>query len=43
VIPMGLLAEGPRRPGVAFAYQSVLAWSVALLVVQGGRLLGLGG
>jgi ferrous iron transport protein B len=29
--------------GVAFAYQSLLAWSVALLVVQGGRLLGLGG
>ncbi len=29
--------------GVAFAYQSVLAWSVALLIFQGGRLLGLGG
>ena len=29
--------------GVAFAYQSVLAWSVALLIYQGGTLLGLGG
>jgi ferrous iron transport protein B len=29
--------------GVAFAYQTALAWSVALLVFQGGRLLGLGG
>jgi len=29
--------------GVAFAYQSVLAWTAALLVYQGGRLLGLGG
>jgi ferrous iron transport protein B len=29
--------------GVAFAYQSVLAWSVALIIYQGGRLLGLGG
>jgi ferrous iron transport protein B len=29
--------------GVAFAYQSVLAWTMAMLVYQGGRLLGLGG
>lgn len=29
--------------GVAFAYQSALAWSVALLIYQGGTLLGLGG
>jgi ferrous iron transport protein B len=29
--------------GVAFAYQSALAWSVALIIYQGGRLLGLGG
>jgi ferrous iron transport protein B len=29
--------------GVAFAYQSALAWTVALLIYQGGRLLGLGG
>ncbi|MGB8931889.1 MAG: ferrous iron transport protein B [Anaeromyxobacteraceae bacterium] len=29
--------------GVAFAYQTALAWSMALLVYQGGRLLGLGG
>ena len=28
--------------GVAFAYQTALAWSMALLVYQGGRLLGLG-
>ena len=27
---------------VAFAYQSVLAWTAAMLVYQGGRLLGLG-
>lgn len=29
--------------GIAFAYQMVLAWGVACLVYQGGRLLGLGG
>jgi ferrous iron transport protein B len=29
--------------GVAFAYQMVLAWTVALVIYQGGRLLGLGG
>ena len=29
--------------GVSFAYQSVLAWGMAFLVYQGGRLLGLGG
>ena len=29
--------------GVAFAYQTALAWGMALLVYQGGRLLGLGG
>ena len=29
--------------GIAFAYQSALAWSVALIIYQGGRLLGLGG
>jgi ferrous iron transport protein B len=28
--------------GVAFAYQMVLAWTAAMLVYQGGRLLGLG-
>ena len=29
--------------GVAFVYQSVLAWTVALVIYQGGRLFGLGG
>jgi ferrous iron transport protein B len=29
--------------GIAFGYQMVLAWSVAALIYQGGRLLGLGG
>jgi ferrous iron transport protein B len=29
--------------GVAFAYQTALAWGMALLVHQGGRFLGLGG
>jgi ferrous iron transport protein B len=29
--------------GVAFLYQSALAWGMALLVYQGGRLLGFGG
>jgi ferrous iron transport protein B len=29
--------------GIAFAYQMVLAWGVAFLIYQGGRLLGLGG
>ncbi|AJE02650.1 ferrous iron transport protein B [Geobacter pickeringii] len=29
--------------GVAFLYQSALAWSMALIVYQGGKLLGLGG
>ncbi len=29
--------------GVAFVYQTVLAWSMAFVVYQGGRLLGLGG
>jgi ferrous iron transport protein B len=33
---------GWRWFGVAFAYQSVLAWTAALLVFQVGRLLGLG-
>lgn len=28
--------------GVAFVYQSVLAWTVALIIYQGGRFLGLG-
>lgn len=28
---------------VAFSYQTLLAWSVALIIYQGGRLLGLGG
>jgi ferrous iron transport protein B len=28
---------------VAFIYQTALAWSVALIIYQGGRLLGLGG
>ena len=28
--------------GIAFAYQMVLAWGVALMIYQGGRLLGLG-
>jgi ferrous iron transport protein B len=34
---------GWRWFGVAFAYQTALAWGMALLVHQGGRLLGLGG
>jgi len=29
--------------GIAFAYQMVLAWGVAFLIYQGGRLLGFGG
>lgn len=29
--------------GVAFLYQSALAWGVALIVYQGGKLLGFGG
>jgi ferrous iron transport protein B len=29
--------------GVAFVYQTALAWTVALVIYQGGRLLGLGG
>jgi ferrous iron transport protein B len=29
--------------GVAFAYQSALAWCAAFIIYQGGRLLGLGG
>jgi len=29
--------------GIAFGYQMVLAWSMALLVYQGGKLLGYGG
>jgi ferrous iron transport protein B len=29
--------------GVAFVYQSVLAWGMAFIVYQGGKLLGLGG
>jgi len=29
--------------GVAFAYSTVLAWLVALIIYQGGRFLGLGG
>lgn len=29
--------------GVAFLYQTVLAWGVAFIVYQGGLLLGLGG
>ena len=29
--------------GVSFVYQSLLAWSVAFLIYQGGMLLGLGG
>ena len=33
---------GWRWFGVAFAYQTALAWGMALLVYQGGRLLGLG-
>jgi len=34
---------GWRWFGVAFLYQTSLAWAMALLVYQGGRLLGLGG
>ena len=34
---------GWKWVGVAFAYQTALAWGAALLVQQGGRLLGLGG
>ncbi|UFS70814.1 ferrous iron transport protein B [Geomonas sp. RF6] len=29
--------------GIAFAYQMVLAWGMALVIYQGGKLLGLGG
>jgi ferrous iron transport protein B len=29
--------------GIAFAYQSVLAWGVAFLIYQGGRRFGIGG
>jgi ferrous iron transport protein B len=29
--------------GVAFAYQTILAWSMAFFIYQGGRLFGLGG
>ena len=29
--------------GVAFLYQTLLAWVVALIIFQGGKLLGLGG
>lgn len=29
--------------GVAFVYQTILAWSMALIVYQGGKLFGLGG
>jgi len=29
--------------GVAFIYQTILAWSVALLIYQGGTILGIGG
>jgi ferrous iron transport protein B len=29
--------------GVAFLYQTALAWGMAFLVYQGGQLLGLGG
>ncbi len=29
--------------GIAFVYQTALAWTVALVIYQGGRLLGLGG
>jgi ferrous iron transport protein B len=29
--------------GVAFAYQTALAWGVAFIIYQGGRLLGFGG
>jgi ferrous iron transport protein B len=34
---------GWRWFGLAFAYQSALAWGAAFVVHQGGRLLGLGG
>jgi ferrous iron transport protein B len=34
---------GWRWFGVAFAYQTALAWTAALVIHQGGRLLGLGG
>jgi len=29
--------------GIAFAYQMVLAWGVALMIYQGGKILGIGG
>jgi ferrous iron transport protein B len=29
--------------GTAFAYQTALAWTVAFVIYQGGRLLGIGG
>jgi ferrous iron transport protein B len=34
---------GWRWVGLAFAYQTALAWTAAFLVFQLGRLLGLGG
>jgi ferrous iron transport protein B len=33
---------GWRWFGLAFAYQTALAWGIAFLVFQGGRVLGLG-
>ena len=37
--------NGPltRWVEVAFVYQTILAWSVALLIYQGGTILGIGG
>ncbi len=29
--------------GVAFVYQTILAWSMALIIYQGGKILGIGG
>ncbi|MDO9307535.1 MAG: nucleoside recognition domain-containing protein, partial [Deltaproteobacteria bacterium] len=29
--------------GVGFAYQTILAWTVAMIIYQGGNFLGLGG
>ncbi len=32
-----------RMVGITFAYQMTLAWGMALIIYQGGRLLGIGG
>ena len=42
-VTMTLDPGGWKWFGVAFAYQTALAWTMALVIHQGGRLLGLGG